>query len=69
MIPPQGIDATVWGGALGTVAALIIACVLTLVAGLPRSTAEQAAVVVAPASENDIGADDRQRTGVGSGSR
>lgn len=54
MIPPQGIDATVWGGALGTVAALIIACVLTLVAGLPRSTAEQAAVVVAPASENDI---------------
>lgn len=54
MIPPQGIDATVWGGALGTVAALIIACALTLVAGLPRSTAEQAAVVVAPASENDI---------------
>jgi PTS system beta-glucosides-specific IIC component len=28
--------------------------VLTLVAGLPRSSAEQAAVVVAPASENDI---------------
>ena len=54
MIPPQGIDATVWGGALGTISALIIACVLTLVAGLPRSAAEQAAVVVAPASENDI---------------
>lgn len=43
-----------WGGALGTISALIIACVLTLVAGLPRSAAEQAAVVVAPASENDI---------------
>ena len=54
MIPPEGIDATVWGGAAGMFASLIIACVLTLVAGLPRSSAEQAAVVVAPASENDI---------------
>ena len=54
MIPPEGIDATVWGGAAGCFASLIIACVLTLVAGLPRSNAEQAAVVVAPASENDI---------------
>ena len=54
MIPPEGIDATVWGGAAGMFASLIIACVLTLVAGLPRSSAEQAAVAVAPASENDI---------------
>lgn len=54
MIPPQGIDATVWGGALGMFAALIIACVLTLVAGLPRRAAEQPVVVVAPTSENAI---------------
>ncbi|MEJ0230758.1 PTS beta-glucoside transporter subunit IIABC (plasmid) [Klebsiella michiganensis] len=56
MIPPEGIDATVWGGAVGMFASLIIACVLTIVAGLPRSTAEQLTVIGAstPSSENDI---------------
>jgi PTS system beta-glucosides-specific IIC component len=54
MIPPEGINATVWGGAMGMFASLIIACVLTVIAGLPRSTAEQTAIIVAPASENDI---------------
>ena len=69
MIPPQGIDATVWGGALGTVAALIIACALTLVAGC-RAAPLNRRPLVAPASEKrHPGADDRQRTGVGSGSR
>ena len=54
MIPPQGIDATLWGGAIGIVAALVISCALTFVAGLPKSSVEQAAVVTAPAGENDI---------------
>ena len=54
MIPPQGIDATLWGGAIGMVAALVISCALTFVAGLPKSREEQAAVVTAPAGENDI---------------
>lgn len=54
MIPPRGIDATLWGGALGIVAALVISCVLTFVAGMPKSSAGEAAVVTAPAGENDI---------------
>lgn len=54
MIPPGGVDASVWGGVVGMVVALVIACVLTFIAGLPRTTSEQAAVVVAPVSENDI---------------
>lgn len=54
MIPPQGIDATLWGGAIGIVAALVISCVLTFVAGMPKSSAGEAAVVTAPAGENDI---------------
>nr|EKW8537952.1 PTS beta-glucoside transporter subunit IIABC [Klebsiella aerogenes] len=53
MIPPGGIDFSVWGGLIGTGVAFILACVLTFFAGLPRSQAEQA-VVVAPAAENDI---------------
>lgn len=53
MIPPGGIDFSVWGGLIGTGMAFILACVLTFFAGLPRSQAE-GAVVVAPAAENDI---------------
>ncbi|QFI16543.1 PTS beta-glucoside transporter subunit IIABC [Klebsiella aerogenes] len=53
MIPPGGIDFSVWGGLIGTGVAFILACVLTFFAGLPRSQAE-GAVVVAPAAENDI---------------
>ena len=53
MIPPGGIDFSVWGGLIGTGVAFILACVLTFFAGLPRSQAERA-VVVASAAENDI---------------
>ena len=53
MIPPGGIDFSVWGGLIGTGVAFILACVLTFFAGMPRSQAEQA-IVVAPAAENDI---------------
>lgn len=35
MIPPGGVDATLWGGVFGTLTALVIACGLTLAAGLP----------------------------------
>ncbi len=54
MIPPQGIDATVWGGVVGIVAALVISCVLTFVAGLPGSRTEPAGVPIAPVAENAI---------------
>lgn len=53
MIPPGGIDFSVWGGLIGTGVAFILACVLTFFAGMPRSQAEQT-VVIAPAAENDI---------------
>ncbi len=62
MIPPQGLDSTVWGGLIGTGVAFVLACVLTFFAGLPRASAAPGAVTVAPASANDIpGADERQR--------
>ncbi|ELY5855086.1 PTS beta-glucoside transporter subunit IIABC [Cronobacter malonaticus] len=35
MIPPGGVDATLWGGVFGTLTALVLACGLTLTAGLP----------------------------------
>ena len=52
MIPPGGIDASVWGGLIGTAVAFILACALTFFAGVPRKTDEPA--VVAKASENDV---------------
>lgn len=54
MIPPQGLDSTVWGGVAGIFAALIISCGLTFFAGMPRASAAPGAVTVAPASANDI---------------
>ena len=54
MIPPGGIDASVWGGLIGTGVAFVLACVLTFFAGLPRGSAAPGAVTVAPASANDI---------------
>ena len=51
MIPPGGVDATLWGGIIGTVVALVLSCVLTLVAGMPARSAPEA---VAPAGENDV---------------
>ncbi|HFK5235924.1 TPA: glucose PTS transporter subunit IIA, partial [Klebsiella pneumoniae] len=49
-----GIDASVWGGLIGTGVAFVLACVLTFFAGLPRASAAPGAVTVAPASANDI---------------
>ena len=54
MIPPGGIDVSVWGGLIGTGVAFVLACVLTFFAGLPRASAAPGAVTVAPASANDI---------------
>ena len=54
MIPPHGIDDTVWGGAIGIVAALVISCALTFIAGLPASRAEASDVPLPPVTENDI---------------
>ena len=52
MIPPGGVDATVWGAVIGTVLALVVSCVLTCVAGSPR--AENAVPAAVAVHENDI---------------
>jgi len=53
MIPPGGVDATLWGGIIGTLVALVMSCVMTLVAGMPKEN-KPAAVAVVDATENDI---------------
>jgi PTS system beta-glucosides-specific IIC component len=53
MIPPGGVDSTLWGGIAGTLLALILGCSMTLVAGMPRNTAPDAALPITP-GEDDI---------------
>ena len=52
MIPASGIDASVWGGLIGTAVAFILSGSLTYFFGMPRKVAEPAAV--AKATENDV---------------
>ena len=53
MIPPGGVDSTLWGGVIGTLIALVLSCVMTLVAGMPKEN-KPAAVAVVDVTENDI---------------
>lgn len=53
IIPPTGVDMSVWGAILGTGLAFSLACVMTFIAGLPRSEAATK-VAFAPPTENDI---------------
>lgn len=53
MIPPSGIDATLWGGIIGTLIALVMSCIMTLVAGMPKAN-KPAAVATIAVTENDI---------------
>lgn len=39
MIPPGGIDATLWGGIVGSAASFMLALLLTCIAGLPKAPA------------------------------
>lgn len=52
MIPASGIDASVWGGLIGTAVAFILSGSLTYFFGMPRKVAEPAAV--AKVTENDV---------------
>ena len=56
MIPPSGIDATVWGAVIAVVASFAIALLLTLAVGLPRATAPKAdeKSTAGRAGDNDI---------------
>jgi len=49
MIPPGGIDATLWGGIVGSAASFMLALLLTCIAGLPKAPA----AVAAPAPKPD----------------
>lgn len=53
MIPPGGVDSTLWGGVIGSLVALALSCVMTLVAGMPKDN-KPAPVAVVPVTENDI---------------
>ncbi|MFW0765516.1 PTS beta-glucoside transporter subunit IIABC [Trabulsiella odontotermitis] len=53
MIPPGGVDTTLWGGILGTLVAMALSFVLTLVAGLPARSAAQSSVNIV-VGENEI---------------
>jgi len=53
MIPPGGVDSTLWGGILGTVVSLVLACVMTFVAGMPKAPVITKPIAVPP-GENDI---------------
>lgn len=54
MIPPGGVDASLWGGIAGCVVALVLSCVLTFVAGLPKTTVAAEPVDVAPATASAV---------------
>lgn len=53
MIPPGGVDSTLWGGIAGTLLALILGCGMTLVAGMPRNKTPDAGIPIPP-GEDDI---------------
>ncbi|MDR7345513.1 PTS system beta-glucosides-specific IIC component [Pantoea alhagi] len=48
-IPPSGIDISVWGAGLGTLLALLVGCLLTLIAGLPNGAVSAAKKEASPA--------------------
>ncbi|WP_039058681.1 PTS beta-glucoside transporter subunit IIABC [Enterobacter sp. Bisph1] len=54
MIPPGGVDATLWGGIIGCAVALVLSCVLTLIAGLPNIPAAAQADVAPEPKANEI---------------
>ena len=54
MIPPTGVDATLWGGIAGMVVALVLSCVLTLIAGMPASTVPVSSPAVVNADEETV---------------
>ena len=51
MIPPGGIDATLWGGIVGSAASFMLALLLTCIAGLPKAPAVVAAPAPKPAAD------------------
>ena len=52
MIPPGGVDATLWGGIAGTLLALLLSCGMTLVAGMPRNSTPDTAIPIPPGDDD-----------------
>lgn len=53
MIPPGGLDATLWGGTAGSLLALFLSCGMTLLAGMPKVVPPVAATPLS-SEENPI---------------
>jgi PTS system beta-glucosides-specific IIC component len=53
MIPAGGVDSTLWGGVAGTLVALLLSCIMTLVAGVEKNVTQTIPEPVM-ASEHDI---------------
>jgi len=54
MIPPGGVDATLWGGILGTLVAMVLSFILTLVAGMPARAVTGSSTEKLVVGENEI---------------
>ncbi|NCF05355.1 PTS beta-glucoside transporter subunit IIABC [Kosakonia sp. MH5] len=54
MIPPGGVDATLWGGIIGSVVALLLSGVLTFFAGLPKAPLAAEPDGAAMSAENTV---------------
>lgn len=54
LIPPSGMDFTVWGGVIGMFGAGILACVMTWFAGLPAEKPKDTTLVIEKTGENDV---------------
>jgi len=54
MIPPGGIDATLWGGIIGSTVALVLSCVLTCIAGVPKAAAPVGSQAPSTPKANEI---------------
>jgi len=54
VIPPSGLDVTVWGAIIGVAVSLLISCLLTLIAGLPSPSQPLDNTAATPCSTDDI---------------
>ncbi|MBS6033859.1 MAG: PTS beta-glucoside transporter subunit IIABC [Pantoea sp.] len=54
MIPPGGVDSTLWGGIIGTLVALVLSFTMTLLAGMPGARRPSEAALPATLSANEV---------------
>ena len=54
IIPPEGLNFTVWGAAIGMFGAAVLACMMTFIAGMPSEIPKKPHVEAAPSGENDV---------------